>query len=316
MEYFYRICLEFTHGIKDSLNIKKVVEFVLISNTIKTLLVRTFLINGVLIVGSTFVLRIISNSSIVLSMNHSQLAQTLFSIIYHVVYLYPLLAISFIVNSFWYMDMASDALNIERQLFRNRGVNPANPDVVTRIYNEVINGLVLLFFIIQSVVISFIPYFGPTFYLIMQSFTYAFYCFAYKWGTDQVDIHKILAFFDKYFFYFSGFGFVFACITRVFPGLMGSGVYATLFPVFLLLSIKASPPKDLQINSLTQFLQHLRLLFARKKKQETSGIDYDYIDTFNYEETKVVSRNKIGIFTFPLVGIDFVATYLNNKFRI
>jgi len=308
----FHIGLEFLYGISDSLKLKKVLEFVLISNLIKSLLFKTFMINGVLIVGSTFILNIFSNSAWVQSMRQRELAQTIFSILYHLLYLYPLFIGSLLINSFDYMDMAAEALKLEKKVFRNRGVTDPSADVLTRIYNEVINALFLVFFLLQSFVLSFVPYVGPIISLLSQSFVYAFYCFTYKWGTDQVDLFKILAFFEKHFFYFSGFGFVYAIITRIFPGLMGSAVYAALFPVFLLLSIKASPPRDLKVDSVEEFLNHAKSMF-KKKKQDRPVIEYDYIDTFNYQEFCKSLKNKIGIFIFPLMGINFVGSYLNKK---
>jgi len=311
----YSIGLEFLYGISDSLMLKKVLEFVLISKLIKSLLFKTFMINGVLIIGSTFILNIFSNSSWVQSLRQRELAQMIFSIFYHLLYLYPLYLGSLLINSFDYMDMAAEALTLEKKVFRNRGVTPPSADILTRIYNEVINALFLVFFLVQSFFLSFIPYVGPIISLLTQSFMYAFYCFTYKWGTDQVDLYKILAFFEKHFFYFSGFGFIYAIVTRIFPGLIGSGVYAALFPIFLLLSIKASPPRDLKITSFDQFATHAKSMF-KKKKQDRPVIEYDYIDTFNYQEFVKSLKNKIGIFIFPLMGINFVGSYLGKKVKL
>jgi len=314
MEFFYRNILEFCYGIRDSLRIHKVFEFILISRTIKDLFLKTFFINGILFLGSMFFLRLCQKffSSDSKDSNWSEVAQTVFSVIYYVFYLIPLYLISFIYNSFYYADIATEAINIERQIFRNRGINQPQADVLTRIYNEVINALVLIFFILQSFIISYIPYIGSILYLFNQSFMYAFFCFTYKWGTDQVDLYKIIAFFDKYFSYFAGFGFVYAVITRIFPGLTGSGVYALLFPIFLLLSIKASPPKDLDINDNEKFVNHLKLLF-KKDKNESQLVTYDNIDTFNYDEVKMILKAKIGIFTFPQLCIKFVGDLLKKK---
>ena len=315
LDYFYSICLEFLYGIKDSLEIKKVGEFILLSKIIKKLLIKTTMINGVVVVGSAAILNVINNSSFVTSLRHYEVAQFTFSILYHLIYLLPLYAFSFVINTFDYSDMAVEALTIEGKLFKNRGVTAPDADVPTRIYNEVITALILIFFIIQSMLVSFIPIFGPVLSLIMQSFMYAFYCFTYKWGTDQGDLYRILAFFEKHFFYFAGFGFVYASVTRLFPGIMGGGVYAALFPIFLLLSIKATPPRELEIKSFQQFKEHVRLMF-KKKKQERPVIEYDYINTFNYQEICNTFKHKLGIFTFPLMGKNFIGSYLNKKLKL
>ncbi len=298
------VCLEFLYGIKDSLMLKNAFELVWASRMIKSLLFKTFLINGVLIVGSSFILKFFSKGR--LFQSESELIQTIFSVLYHLFYLYPLYFCSLVMNSFDYMDMAAGALSLEKKKSRNKG---PSADILTRIYNEVINALFLIFFLLQGFVLSFIPYLGPILHLISQSFTYAFYCFTYKWGTDQADLYRILAFFDKHFFYFSGFGFIYAIVTRIFPGLVGSGVYAALFPVFLLLSIKARPPKDLCLNDLTDLNRHLRTMLDTKEEV----IEYDDIDTFDYKGFCLSLQSQIGAFTFPLIGINFVGRYLDKK---
>lgn len=90
----------------------------------------------------------------------SYLAKAVIEILYHVLYLYPLYIASFIYNSFYYLDIANDALLIERNMYKNEGVTEPSADLVTRIYNEIINALILLFFIIQSYLLSFLPYVG------------------------------------------------------------------------------------------------------------------------------------------------------------
>jgi len=315
LDYIYSICLEFLYGIKDSLELKKVGEFILLSSVIKKLFIKTIMINGVVIVGSAAILKIIVNSSFVTSLSHYEVAQAIFSILYHLLYLLPLYLFSFIINTFDYSDMATEALTIEGKLFKNRGVTTPDADLPTRLYNEVINALILLFFIIQCFIISFTPYLGHILSLVLQSFMYAFYCFTYKWGTDQGDLYKILAFFEKHFFYFAGFGFVYASITRLFPGILGGGIYAALFPIFLLLSIKATPPKDLEIKTFQQFQDHVKMMF-KKKKQERPVIEYDYISTFNYQEVCQAFRRKWGIFTFPLMAKNFLGSYLGKKINI
>ena len=302
------VALEFLYGIKDSLMLKSAFELIWASKIIKSILCKTFLINGVLIVGSSFILKLFTKGLFSQSSSQSELTQTIFSVLYHLFYLYPLYLCSLVINSFDYMDMAAEALSLGRKKSRNKG---PSADILTRIYNEVINALFLIFFLLQAFILSYIPYLGPILSLISQSFTYAFYCFTYKWGTDQADLYRILAFFDKHFFYFSGFGFIYAIVTRIFPGLVGSGVYAALFPVFLLLSIRAKPPKDFVLNDLGDLNYHLKMM--QGAKEERRVVEYDDIDTFDYKGFCLSLKSQIGAFTFPLIGINFVGRFLGSK---
>lgn len=164
----------------------------------------------------------------------------------------------------------------------------------------------LVFFIIQSFLVGFIPIIGPIFAFFSQSFMYAFFCFTYKWGTEDIHIYRVIYFFDRRFFYFAGFGCIYAIITRIFPGLVGSGVYALIFPIFLLLSIKASPPKNTKVNDLAEFTQKFNVTAMLKSEREA-------MDNITDVEALSLLEKKLGIFRLSLEGIKFFGAYLNKR---
>lgn len=77
---------------------------------------------------------------------------------------------------------------------------------------------------------------------------------------------KNLAFFEAYFCYFIGFGFVFAVLTYFFPFLLSTGIYAILFPFFLCTAIPSTPPNIENISSIKDSFNFLKEYFSGKAK--------------------------------------------------
>jgi len=239
-----------------------------------------------------------------------EIIQTLFSITYHVLWLFPLYGVSFILNTFWYADIAVEAMAIEKKKYKNEGIKTVDIDLATRLYHELVNVLVIVFFMIQSTLLSlmFRPYVGMISDIIHSSFMYAFFAFTYKWGTDQIDFMHIMGFFDKHFAYFCGFGFCFTITTRIFPGMMSNGVYALSFPILLLLSIKAAPPKEVNISSW----EELGRFVLDENKNRTD----DHIYSFNYNQYNEDKKRQIGIFSFSVYCIKAIQRYLDQKVKL
>jgi hypothetical protein len=160
MAYVFRIIAEFAMGVRDSLRFQKVIEFILISKPIKETMAKTFFINGVLFLGSMVILKLISESFFVSNLRGSSFAELVFKGIYYALYLVPLYIISFIMNTFYYADIAAEGMSIEKNKFNNKGIIEGNIDLAGRLYNELINGLLLVFFLLQSFIISWIPVIG------------------------------------------------------------------------------------------------------------------------------------------------------------
>ena len=312
----YKLIVEWYYGIRDSLSLSRVIDFLLASRNIPILICKTFAVNGILFVGSMVIMNTISNSNFVVSSRNSELIQLLFTIIYYAFWLLPLYGISFILNTFWYADIANEAMAIEKKIYKNEGIKTVDIDIATRLYHELINVLVLIFFMIQSFLLSkiLVSYIGLFSDIIHKSLMYSFLAFTYKWGTDKIDFMRIMAFFEKHFAYFCGFGFVFTMLTRIFPGMMSSGIYALSFPFLLLLATKASPPKDINIQSFDDFLKSIKGYDSFTVLKYPKNDDNIYTFDFNmYNQDK---NSKIGVFSFSIYCIKAIQIYLEKKIKI
>lgn len=73
-------------------------------------MVKTFIINGVLFLLVKLVFNMVLSGASVTLLGNSDLARSVIEILYHLFYLYPVYLISFIYSSFYYIDIADDAL--------------------------------------------------------------------------------------------------------------------------------------------------------------------------------------------------------------
>lgn len=307
MKKIFKFFILFLFGFLDSINLRRVLEYFLCSKKIRELFVYCFLLNAVLFTGMILGYEFFMNY-IVMADNIIGYILIQFKWMFTIIY-YPLLLIaylvSFILSSFWFLDIAEEAISIERRFFENKNFESAKVDNVTRIRNEIIRILLVLLFFVQILVCTYIPYFGNLIELLHYSFLYSLYCFEYKWGTDSY-LQKNLAFFEQNAPYFMGFGFIFALLTKFFPFLLSTGIYAILFPIFLLTAVRATPPA-VKNENIKDFVNS----FLEKKP-----LVYLTIKNFEYDDEKYQNSDLgYGLFYFCRKGIKGVELLLERLLR-
>lgn len=292
-----RFVLLFISGLFDSIRLTRVIHYFLISGQIRSLFLYCFLLNAVLFLGLVFsyqfFIEYLVNSNNIIG-NFLKNFQFVFDIIYYPILLIAYL-ISFILSSFWFGDISEAAILVETKVYDNKNFVSRNIDGPTRIRNEIVHIFIVIFFFMQIAITKYLPYIGGFLELLHYSFLYSLYCFEYKWGTDSY-LMKNLAFFEENSPYFMGFGFLFALSTKYFPFLMSTGIYAVMFPFFMLTAIKATPPSIKMGNSL-MFLKNLLM-----KKT----VEYSTIKEFEYNSKIYENNQKWGVFYFARKGIKLI----------
>jgi len=96
-------------------------------------------------------------------------------------------------------------------------------------------------YILLMTLLSFVPYSDPVI-LCLMSWLYSFYCFEYRWVFEGKTIVREIKTIESNAVYYLGFGMPFALITYSFPGFIGNGIWALVFPVFTVTAILADPP--------------------------------------------------------------------------
>ena len=161
----------------------------------------------------------------------------IFMILYHLLWLYPIYLLSFILNIFTYSDIS---LCIYKT---NRG-KPRSPalSLSRGIACEIHRGLIMGIYIIAMSLLSLIPY-TQVLIVSLLSWLYSFYCFEYRWVHEGKTINKEINKIEHNAIYYLGFGMPFALSTYWFPGLFGNGIWLLLFPVFMVTAILSKPPE-------------------------------------------------------------------------
>ena len=82
------------------------------------------------------------------------------------------------------------------------------------------------------------------------SLYYALYAFEYRWALSGAPLMPRLTQFEEQWPYYAGFGFPAALLTLMFPPFFNAGIFALIFPAFLVLAIVARPIDPAHSNSL------------------------------------------------------------------
>jgi etoposide-induced 2.4 mRNA len=164
--------------------------------------------------------------------------QDLTSNFFTVLWLIPMYALSFILNTLWYVEIAE-------QVFKQEygRVTPIT-NITDIIRDEVYRILLMVWLTIQIYgVYMFVPYFGSVYAFLYTSWICAFYCYDYKWTLQGWTIDQRLHVFEEHWVFMLGFGTPCALVTWWLPQFIGYGIYAMVFPLSMILAIISSPVK-------------------------------------------------------------------------
>ncbi|ORX94078.1 EI24-domain-containing protein [Basidiobolus meristosporus CBS 931.73] len=185
--------------------------------------------------------------------------------IYHLFWVYPIYCISFVLNSTWYQEIADRAYRLQ----------VGKPEAVEKSYDSVLNGMVeviyeaflILNYLIFASLVHAIPIVGP-----FISFTYlcwlnAYYSFEYKWINKGWSLDQRLNYFEEHWAYFAGFGFPGTICSFFFPSFINVGVFALLFPLFIIMANKAvpMPQRPSRARANLSILEKMPIFYLAKK---------------------------------------------------
>jgi len=144
-----------------------------------------------------------------------------------VAWVYPVYCMSFIINAMWYQEIAdhayvllskrraTQAFSFQRSAFAASKAARSSSEYESRhimyrwirsVSEEIYRTPITLIFVIQTLVVSFVPYVGAPASFVLLCWLYALYCFEYKWMIEQWDWQKRRAYFERRWPYFLGFG--------------------------------------------------------------------------------------------------------------
>ncbi|KAL3266975.1 hypothetical protein HHI36_011124 [Cryptolaemus montrouzieri] len=213
--------------------------------------------------------------------------EPILSLTFATIWTAPLFLLSKAVNSLWFQDIADSAYR------SSRGKPPSWQSVSVWIADSIFSVAVQLLFLIQTMLVSYVPIYplGSVFSLVHMSLLYSLYAFEYKWFNMGWELHRRLAYIERNWPYFIGFGLPLAVITQL-PSswVLSGGLFSLLFPFFIVSGNEANPVDDVGIYPLRLFSPVIavsNMIFARtigkKHISQKSGNVANLRQKFNQE---------------------------------
>ncbi|XP_026406849.1 protein EI24 homolog isoform X1 [Papaver somniferum] len=251
----------YLEGFREACCLHRVIFFCFRSKKLSIRTAQCFILNGFIFLGSMFILKslVIPTLEWILpnqcqqfgtqdscsfggilkfySFLHRGLVQ-----LFYMLWFYPLYVLCILLSNIWYTDIAKNAYaavgRAEPSSKKELGDAQNKPAGVGGFmigFGETVFSMLLLgFFFLEVYAVGYIPYVGKMLSFLLLSWMYAYYCFEYKWSLAEVSLEKRLDFFESNWAFFAGFGS--PCVLPIFfySRLVGSGVLAILFPLFVL----------------------------------------------------------------------------------
>jgi len=230
-------------GVCDAVTLDQCVFFLARSEVIRFRTLQCFMLNGVIFLGSILLFNWAVDP--VLSMMRrlvqddeawtTEFVVASFSVLYKVLWIYPIYCISFILNTVMYQEVADSAL----ALLQHKPPRPSPP--LERLINEAFRMLVNFVYIIETNLLYYVPVCGPALYFVHSCWLASVYCFEYRWVHQRWTSAARLDYFERHWLYFAGFGFPVSFVSFLCPRFIDAGVFALLFPIFVLTASRAEP---------------------------------------------------------------------------
>lgn len=174
------------------------------------------------------------------------------SYLFSALWVLPLYWLSKPLNSLCYQEIADSAYRHTRgrplgflATFRNKSLSSHISKTVADFF---FSFLLQLFFLVQAMLVSFLPVIGPALGLCHMCLLYSLYTFEYKWVNMGWTAPKRLSYVESNWPYFVGFGLPMAVLTSLAPSFIISGcVFAILFPLFIISGNEAKVEETNQV---------------------------------------------------------------------
>lgn len=225
---------EFLLGLKHSLTYYTTAQTMLKIKEAHKPMFYSFFLTGIIFLGSIFIYNLISDTIF----KDSPILERTFIRLFYIFWLIPVYIFCFILNIFCYSDIASATF----KLIKGKPVFAA-VSFSRGLACEIHRGLIMGVYILFMTILSFVPY-SDVIIICLMSWLYSFYCFEYRWMFEGKTIVREIKTIECNALYYLGFGMPFALITYSFPGFVGNGIWALVFPVFSVTAILANPPTE------------------------------------------------------------------------
>ncbi|GLC43313.1 hypothetical protein PLESTF_000416800 [Pleodorina starrii] len=253
-------------GVRESLHVHRCIVFLVLDNS-KALgrsILQCLLLNGGILLGSILAWEGALAPLVGWLMRNlvapclgalpARAAEALLHLGYQGLWLLPVYLVTMLVSCGIYNDIARTAYMVkqqQQQLQQQRtggqaaaghrpvGQSPAGGGGgggLENVAQEVYRVVLFCVFFAEVSTVGRLPYVGQALNVLLLSWLYAYYCYDYKWGLQGVHLTERLAYFERRWAFFAGFGLPMALSTVLLSFYQGAAVLAILFPVYILVS--------------------------------------------------------------------------------
>lgn len=164
---------------------------------------------------------------------------------YQILWLIPVVSVSFYLNSSWCTLIAKRTFVLQHG---NRAVQ-AQPvtynGMLTMLATSAYRAVMVLTSVIVSFALGAIPRVGPFVGFAFMCWSDAYYCFEFIWIARGLSLASRVRHLEERWVYYFAFGFPSAAICTWGSGLANAALFALLFPAYIIMAMTARPvPQD------------------------------------------------------------------------
>ncbi|KAF9246128.1 EI24-domain-containing protein [Melanogaster broomeanus] len=164
---------------------------------------------------------------------------------YRVLWLLPVVGVSFYLNSSWCNLIAKRTFVLQHG---NRAAQP-QPVTYTGMLTLLATSAYRAVMVLTSVIVSFalgaIPYGGPMISFVFMCWVDAYYCFEFIWIARGLSLSSRVRHLEERWAYYFAFGLPSAAICTWGSGLANAALFALLFPAYIIMAMHCRPvPQD------------------------------------------------------------------------
>lgn len=229
----------FLLGIYDSCAIHGIIVLYF-SEKLRKLLYKSILINITLYLFSAIVTEMLILPLLEVFLYDSVYPIYILHEVFYIFWMYPIYLFVTIISVFWNKDIANETYNLVNKT-RNK------MDIWLNISSEIISISIICLFLIQILILSYIPILGKLLTIIQTSWYWSISSFEYKYSLEGINIMSRIKIYELDWEYMLGYGIIPSFISFYCTGYIGLSVLSLLAPIFIINSIMTNYDSECHI---------------------------------------------------------------------
>mmetsp|Transcript_25804 Transcript_25804/g.89855 ORF Transcript_25804/g.89855 Transcript_25804/m.89855 type:complete len:327 (-) Transcript_25804:32-1012(-) len=290
-----RIGSSFSAGLQHALSAHNAILLLFYSRTVRIRCLQCAVLNGVIFLGSIFFTNValfpllgyiaatlgVDGDGDSAGVEVRKAVDGIVSVMFSAFWFTPLYIISFALSSHWYQGIAVSAFqhwSSEGRFTPERQPHAAPSKAIKdMVAEEAFRLVVVVLMLLFTSVVYFVPWIGPLVSFCLCCFIYPFQIWAYKWAMQGVDWSAQVAMLERHWPYFFGFGLPCTLLTFFYSTFVAAGMYALVFPLYIVLAIASTPPRvgfipPLPLMGASRFAVNVGLAACARARRRGGGV--------------------------------------------